>query len=250
MPILEAIQDTIFDTIHKCLCQAVEDDFQEAQAHLNLETSVSAPFLKWDLIYRNLKLSFSESNILWSAKKRGMWEIALLYDKTSRMLISFMRDTRFNVIRQAKKHNQPQYIRSLITLNRNLQALQSQQGLFDEEDEITENQEELISLLNSLCKNFTEPVSGRIEHHVLIVFSSNYGQISSLKAYVLDKNLDTVEVKDCLSITKPIMSNIIEQTTKQDETTAKPKLTIKAKKRLEEKQLVSLKKNQTNENQV
>ena len=235
---LSNIPSSVIQTIYKCLSEAVGEDYQEAESHLNLETHISKPFLIWDLTYRNLINAFSDGNVLYSTKKQGMWEIMLLYDKNSKLLFSFMKDTRFRTIRQSKRGKQPQYIRAVLTLNAKLQAKVKQQRMFDDNLEDTS---EITLLLDNLCMNFTEQVLNEAQHHALIVFSTSFGRITSLQANILDRNLDVVEERDWLDTTKPVMSNEVETTDKGNVANNQPILTDKAKRRLEQKELVELK---------
>lgn len=239
---LERISTTIVQKIYQCLFQAVGEDYQEAEAKLDLETHVSKPFIVWDLIYRNLIRNFSDSsdsNVLYATQKRGMWEVMLLFDKESKMLFSFMRDIRFKSIRKVKRWKQPEYIRALLTLNENLQAENKQQCFFG--DNTQQDNLQLKNTLNSLCENFSEPIVSDIDHHVLVVFSSNYGQITSLKAMVLDSDLDIVTEQDWLDISKPMISNEVLTVEKKDSQKKLPALKEKAIKRKKQKELVVLK---------
>lgn len=127
--LLNSISQDVKQKIFECISQAIGEDRQEADAHLGLRTHVSGPFLNWDLIYRNLMNSFGNENVKYSATVRGMWTVLLLYDVKSGLLISFMRDTRLDDIKRSKVENQPQYVRSLIALNEELQAPYKQQTL-------------------------------------------------------------------------------------------------------------------------
>lgn len=236
---LSSVSSDVIQKIYQCLFEAVGEDYQEAESHLNLETHVSKPFLIWDLIYRNLIHTFTGSNVIYSTKKRGMWEVMLLYDKCSKTVLSFIKDSRFSAIRKAKAGQQPQYIRALLTLNSGLQAKRKQQRLFPDHV-FRDDSSELAVLLDDLCKNFMEPVLGEIPNHVMVAFSANYGQITSLKAYVLDKDLDAVDEEDWLERSKPILSNEVVKAT--DETLIKqPRLKKKAMERVHQKELVGLK---------
>lgn len=237
---LDRISVQVVQKIYQCLFQAIGEDYQEAESHLELETHISQPFIIWDLINRNLIKSFSGSNVLYSTKKRGMWEVLLLYDKKSKMLLSFMKDTRFKDIQKSSKRHKPQYIRALLLLNQSLQAEMKQQKLFYITEPECDN-EQLKVLLDSLCANFMEPVVSKVKHHALIVFSSSYGQLTSLKAYILDSDLDVVADKDLLDVVKPIMSNEVDKVSKDDAKHKQPKLTEKANRRLKQKELVALK---------
>lgn len=244
---LDRIPSQTIQKVYQCLFQAIGEDYQEAESHLELETHISKPFMIWDLINRNLIRSFSESDVLYSTKKRGMWEILLLYDKKSNMLLSFMKDTRFKDIRKVERGRKPQYIRALLLHNQSLQAEIKQQKLF-EISKLEREDERLKTLLDSLCANFMESVVGHVKHHALIVFSSGYGQLTSLKAYMLDSDLDVVCEKDLLDVAKPIMSNEVDKVSKYDSNHKKPKLTEKANRRLKQKELVVLKSLEQTEN--
>lgn len=236
--LLDAVQQKNKQKIFEYLSQAIGEDRQEADAILGLHTHVSDPFLNWDLIYRNLINAFSESEVKYSICKRGMWEILLLYEKSSGLLLSFMRDTRFQAIKKLKVNNQPQYIRSLILLNSELQASEKQQSMF----EISESEDEihLKRILDELCAGFEEKIDDTLVKHALVVFSNQCGGLSSLKAYVLDHDLDIVCEQDWLDAVKPVMSNEVE-TANDRSVSHSPVLKQKSLDRLHKKELVALK---------
>ena len=68
--------------------------------------------------------------------------------------------------------------------------------------------------------------------------------LSSLKAYILDKDLDVVCEQDWLNTVKPVMSNTIE-TAEQSHDGPALSLKSKATKRLKEKELVALKEQES-----
>lgn len=239
---IEGIKQEDKQKIFECLSQAIGEDRYEADNVLGLKTHVSAPFLNWDLIYRNLINAFSDDGILYSTCKRGMWEVLLLYDANSGLILSFMRDTRFQEIKRRKVENQPQYVRALITLNSELQAEEKQQLLY--ESEVSEDRERLVCILNDLCAGFEAPVNTGTSHHALIVFSNQYGRLNSLKAYILDRDLDIVCEQDWLDESKPIMSNVIE-TISSEKSQSAPSLKAKALERLHKKELVALKEKES-----
>ena len=232
--------------IYECIFQALCEDRQEADAYMELKTHVSGPFLNWDLIYRNLINAFGDDNVQvqWSTTVRGMWTVLLLYDVQSGLLISFMRDTRLEAIKHLKGDKQPQYIRSLIALNNELQAANKQLTLLDDgANAEAQNETELMKILDNLCLGFNCPIEHSQLHHVLVCFSSKYGTLSSLQAYILDCDFDIVEQQNWLDMAKPVMSNEIETA---DQKHNKPVITLKPKAtdRLKEKGLVTLKENE------
>lgn len=178
--LLDSISQDVKQKIFECISQAIGEDRQEADAHLGLRTHVSGPFLNWDLIYRNLMNSFGNENVKYSATVRGMWTVLLLYDVKSGLLISFMRDTRLDDIKRSKVENQPQYVRSLIALNEELQAPYKQQTLLGMETESSQKESELANILDDLCANFDRHVNHKEVHHALVCFSRKFGVLSPL----------------------------------------------------------------------
>ena len=57
--LLNSISQDVKQRIFECISQAIGEDKQEADAHLELRTHVSSPFLTWVLIYRNLMNSLN-----------------------------------------------------------------------------------------------------------------------------------------------------------------------------------------------
>ena len=244
--ILSRIKNETKQIITECISEAVGEDYQEAESHLELKTHVSKPFLMWDLIYRNLMNKFYKTeDILYSSQKRGMWEVLVLYDNVNSCVLSFMRDTRYKAIKRDGKGKTPKYISALLQLNAGLQAEEKQQRFFN----TVKNQEKsnnLIDLLNNLCMEFTSNAKQVIKNHILIVFSSNYGRVTSLNAYVLDNDLDIVYADDWFNNIKPAMSNSIEKAVCDVEQESLIKIKPETEKRKSRNNLVTI-KDDTNE---
>lgn len=248
---LEKFKPEIIQKIFECLSQAIGEDSQEAKFYLNLipNMAVSAPFLNWDLFYRNLIKTFDDENVIYSVTRRGMWVVLLLYDIESGLVFSFMKDIRFNTIKRSKNKKIPKYIRSLINLNSELESQNKQLTfLSDSKDQDDCDKSELIKILNDLCSNFVDSIDYALSRHVIITFSDLYGRISSLNAYVLDNDLDIVYEQDLLNVVKPVMSNGIDIVdVNQDEFSLK--LKPRSLQRKEDKKLVALKE-QENQKQA
>ena len=149
-----------------------------------------------------------------------------------------MKDSRFREIRNKKNGSRPQYVQALISLNAELQAPAKQMSLFPDESKYT--QTELAKTLEELCANFEGIVDTKNSKHVMVVYSSKYGSIDSLKAYLLDRDLDVVCEQDWLDSVKPIMSSNPE-TVSPMETGNVLALKPKALDRIREKKLVEIK---------
>ena len=235
---LKKIREEDIQNIFECLSQAVGEDSQEASDYLDLRTHISEPFMKWDLIYRNLMNKFDTGNLKYSASKRGMWTVLLLYDENSKLLFSFMRDSRFKSIQNQKNSTRPQYVQALVNLNAELQAPSTQVKMFPDESKFTPS--ELERTLDELCSNFDGVIDTKHSHHVMVVFSSKFGNIDSLKAYLLDRDLGIVSECDWLDIAKPVISTVPETIMPEDKELV-PTLKTKALERIREKELVSIK---------
>lgn len=242
---LSKICQVDIQNIFECVSQAVSEDRQEASAYLGLRTHVSDPFLNWDLIYRNLMNKFDKGNLKHSVTKRGMWTVLLLYDEKSKLILSFMRDTRFNCIRNNKSTACPQYIQALLGLNAELKAPIKQLSFFPPKVNIAPS--ELERTLDELCGNFSGKIDTKNSRHVMVVFSNKFGRIDSFKAYLLDRDLDIVEEEDWLDKTKPIMSTI-DETAQSVDVEIVPSLKPKAISRIREKELVAIKEQEEQKN--
>ena len=93
--------------------------------------------------------------------------------------------------------------------------------------------------LKELCANFEGEIDTQNSKHVMIVFSDKYGNIDSLRAYILDRDLDVVCEQDWLEIVKPVMS-FNSETVQSVEKEVVPTLKPKALERIREKKLVVL----------
>ena len=239
---LNSISNDVKQTIFECVLQAIGEDRQAAEAQMELKTHVSAPYLNWDLIYRNLIQSFGKDNVIkYSVTVRGMWTVMLLYDVQSGFLISLMRDSRFNTIKQAKTRNRPKYVQALLQLNKELQAKNKQQTLPGMEQGDLQDETQILAVLDQLCSNFNCPISFQDVNHVLVCFSGSFRGLSSLNAYVLDRDLDIVEEQNWLDMVAPVISNSIETVSKDNCKQTSLSLTTKARERLKEKGFVGLK---------
>ena len=238
--ILDSISPDVMQTVYQCIFQGIGEDYQEAETHLGLKTHICRPFMTWDLINRNLINKFGTENVLCSTAKRGMWEVLLLFDKESGLLLSFMRDSRFKILQKSKRDKKPQYVEALLLCNSELQSSTAQQSFLTFEEQ-PEDKERLKSILNELCVNFSEPVLDAVTQHGLIVFSSKFGQVSTLDAYILDRNWDIVMQKDWMNSLKPVISNAIETISETKNDKFPLQLKSKAKERTKQKELISIK---------
>lgn len=240
---LNNIPYNVKSQIFECISDAVSEDMQEADSKLNFKTHVSFPFLKWDLLNRNLISKFDGSNIIFSDTKRGFWEILLMYEPNSKTVISFMRKSRFYTIKNSKSNNRPKYIQSLVQLNDELVAPVKQIALFEDETYSQEFNQELLAILDQMCNNFSEHINQSEVNHTILVFDEYRGMVTSMEAFVLDNDFNVVFEENWLDIVKPMMTNSINNTIISSPTTLS--LSDKAVSRLKNKKankgIVSLK---------
>ncbi len=231
--------------VHDCIISAEQAqlDFELGQ---QMATNNSRSSLIWDRINTMLINLFTDENVLHSKCKRGMWTLLLLYDSPNNLLMSFMREERFNTIYNEDDTERPQYIQALLRLNNDYRSKHEQQSMFGVED--SDVGIYIIDLLNSICDSFTNPVDQEIANHLLVVFSTEENQLASLKAYIINPHFDIAYEENWLDLVQPMAPEIIFEGSQEDSVRIKPKLTKKAVQRTHEKEMVSLKLKEKAEN--
>jgi len=224
--------------IHDCIVNA-----EQAQLDYELSqpmfTNNSRPSSIWDRLNTNIVYNFTDKNVLHVSCKRGMWALLLLYDSTNNLLMSFMREERFKKICNGDNTERPQYIQALLGLNDGYRSKHEQQRIFDVED--SDVGIYITDLLNSICDSFDNPVDKEIANHLLVVFSTEEKQLTSLRAYIINPYFDIAYEENWLDLVQPMAPDITFESAQEISVKIKPKLTRKAVQRTHEKEMVSLK---------
>lgn len=160
------------------------------------------PSARWDAINESFSDAFQKENIPFICTKRGFWELLLFCDREKQVVVSAMREDRFNDICRNPEENAPRYFDSLVSLNADLEANASQTSLCDVY-EATDK----YNQLETLCKCL--PIPANKYNHVVLLFSIDYDEISSIKLCVVNSKFEVVEEEDLL---QQIVSNRSKET--------------------------------------
>ena len=194
--------------IYECISQAIGCDLQETTAKMEARTQTAVPFIKWDLVYRNLMNYFDSENLLYSSVKRGCWVVLLLYYPELDLLLSFMKKKRFSSLRASNSKKRPAYLKALVSLNSKIQADYQQESFF--EGTSCAVNPEAVKILGELCQGFNSPVNKENLKHAVVVFDENGHRITELNAYILNGSFEILCHLDFLEKVHPVMDNSIE----------------------------------------
>ena len=170
-------------TIYDAVRQTSTQDHPMILKDMNTVTTMSSPFIFWDLLNTNLV----HTNFKYTVYGKGGWKTCyLLIDGC---LYSFMKENRFNDL--VKKKELPQYLKSVLQLNDQLPSIQP---CFFPELEPTENEKRILDTVCDLLGTKQEA----IKNYWFIVFKTTDYGVSTLKEVLLDKNFDVINEKNLL----------------------------------------------------
>lgn len=231
MSLITNFSDDFIYSIVSSINSAVTDDILQDIRQADMKRSVmnSYPSRIWDLINRNVCASFKNNpNIIVAFTKRGPWNLIAIFDKTTGMLLTLMREERFCEVKrspQSHKH----YVYELANMfNADLEV--QQQSLL----EIDENEERIKKSVERICKNLLISAD-MVQHHAIVLFSSRDELLHSIRCCLINCNFEeceTVSWNEYISVDESI---VVEQTTIDDHKKNNPTMgleyTSKAKKK-------------------
>jgi len=167
--------------------------------------------------------------------KRGPWEMILVYEKQSGFLYTFMREKRFTEIRaKVGKRRRMHYVDMLVRhLNPDLRAPVGQMSMFPVHfDDETQLAESVRTLLANLLED-----GAVVRRHVLVLFESARFILTSVRAVMVDTNLDIVIEQDwsnAISVEESVIAEQVDEPKNPANVPARGlKLTAKAAARKE-----------------
>ena len=90
---------------------AVGDDIHEDIAVNRLPTKNSIPSRIWDFINRNLIESLQTQDCSVCRVSRGPWEMLVVLEKSTRFIVTFMREKRFSeLVKSQNKRNKMHFL--------------------------------------------------------------------------------------------------------------------------------------------
>ena len=244
-----AVDSVVAQKAVACIQNAVGDDI--IQFSRDLKTHNSTPAAIWDFLNTNLCKAFSSPDCMTYDAKRGPWELVLLYEPKSGFLFTFMREKRFSEIRATlEKRKNMHYVDMLVHhFNADLIAPTDQLRLypvnFNDEDHLCEK-------VHSLLSSFTN-CEDLVKHYAIVLFDSAATSLRSVRAVMVDSNLNIVEEENWSQYIDFRESILTEQVDSRIASNNDPRqglrLTQKAESR-KKNNLVRRKVSKSNENQA
>lgn len=234
------------DNIAKLMVQAVQsavgDDIHEDIAVNRLPTKNSVPSRIWDFINRNLIESLQTQECSVCRASRGPWEMLVVLEKSTRFIVTFMREKRFSdLVKSQNKRNKMHYL-DMLTLyfNRNIPSPYSQLSIFPHEFSDEDRLDEQIQLLLKDLRGDSEIV----RNHILVLFDTVGFELTSIRMVMLTPSLEIAAEENWSPYIFRQESVIVETIENTDSPSNTPNRGLKLKGRAIEKRKKNLKRKQ------
>lgn len=181
----------LISKIVRCVENAVGDDIREDIQNNDLHTKNSIPFRIWDLINRNIIQALNTENCTVADAHRGPWEMLVIFERSTRCILTFMREKRFTELRKRQRQRAHMHYIDMLTRQFNKNLLSNQQQLcfiphsFSDEDHLAELVQTLLHDLGG--------ESEIVRHHVLVLFDTIGYQLTSIRAVMVTPSLEIAQ---------------------------------------------------------
>lgn len=178
-------------TIVRCVEDAVGDDIRADIRHHDLQTRISVPFRIWDLLNTNIIKSLDTQDCTIAKAHRGLWEMLIVFEKTTQCILTFMREKRFADLRNSQHKRNDMHYLEMLTMQFNKDLLADEQQLcfiphtFSDEDRLAEF---VQTMLHDL-----EGDAEVVRHHVLVLFDTTGYQLTHIRAVMVTPSLDIAQ---------------------------------------------------------
>lgn len=231
MSFITNFNDDFIRSIVASINSAVTDDIMQDTRHASMDRNVmnSYPSRIWDLINRNVCAAFTYfSDVIVEFTKRGPWNLLAIFDKSTGMLVTLMREERFYEVKRDSK-NHKHYIYELANMfNADLEI--QQQSMFEPDP----NEEKIKESIKRICDDLLISTE-MVQHHAIILFSSHDELMNSIRCCMINCNFEeceTVSWNEYIGVSESV---VVEQTTHDDNKSKNPTMgldyTSKAKKK-------------------
>lgn len=189
-----------------CVHESVGDGIKEDMHGLKTKNSASARI--WDLLNTKLCEEMPSISCIADVTVRGSWQMVPVFAQDLGFLFTFMRESRFEELRKSiGKRKNPHYVDCLVsTLNSNIIASFSQTELYP-----------VISYESSAIGKVVEKIlfdlkieREVVNNHVIVLFNSANNELISIRAVMVDCNLNIVHEENW-SLYIPTTESIIMQ---------------------------------------
>lgn len=234
-------------SIVQCINDAVGDRIKEDVKRHRLVTQNSTPSRIWDLLNTDLCTKFNSPDCMAYKSKRGPWEMVMVYEKCSGFLYSIMREKRYKEVYNKIRHRRRMHYVDILArhLNSDLISTTRQLSFIPTIPVTFEDQDKVVEAVQKLLENLLED-NVVLKRHVLVLFEGANFQLSSVRAVMVNSNLDIVAEEDWskyISIEESIIVDQVEDANIPfNNPTRGLKLTAKADKRKRSAQIRKIKK--------
>jgi len=175
-----------------CVGEAVGNDIKDDMN--GLITDNSEPERIWDILNTKLYNKMNSLSCVADVTKRGRWKMVPVFDKETGLLYTFMRESRYDELKRQLERgarNTYHYVDCLVhMLNPDLigivQQLQFDTSTYSVQDTSFEKMKKtVIKILSDL--KVSESI---VKRHVLILFDSDNNELLSIRAVMIDRNMN------------------------------------------------------------
>lgn len=188
--------DSLFPTelIEKMVCcveDAVGDDILLDVQRNDLRTTNSIPSRIWDLMNTNLIKKLDTEDCTIAMAHRGPWQMIIIFEKTSKCIITFMREKRFSELQKRQRSRARMHYLDMLTkqFNEDLLAAHQQTTLFPHN---FSDENQLSELVQILLHDLEGDVAV-VRNHVLVLFETVGYQLSHIRAVKVTPNLEIAQ---------------------------------------------------------
>ncbi|MBX4266484.1 DUF5986 family protein [Clostridium estertheticum] len=220
--------------IEKSLANAIGDDIRIDIKINGLDTTNSMPTRIWDFINRNIGKNFPSEDYIAKPTKRGIWEMKPIFEKSTGILYTLMREERLNELKkEVTKRSSAHYSQALAqVLNKDLISCEEQLSIFEEQSYYDE--EKINQIVHKIFNDLSIP-DNIIKQHAIILFSSNNYELVALKCRVVKSDLSTVAESDWSNYIEVGESTVAELTVETEPSYKNPANGLKFKQKAKDK---------------
>lgn len=202
-------------SIVKGIATGIGDDTKQVlqKEGINARYSTSEKYLKWDLLYRNIRNNLQNSHVIMDFAKIPGWTLFPLFDSIEGNLYFIMKENRFdNILKTQNKRKSLHYIEDAIrTFNKGIESYK-QESLFEEKEETDSLSKVLEGILADLSLD-----RQLVRRFAVILFDELNGELTAVRCCLVDSNYDIVKQEDWSQYIEHNNSVITEKVTSDEE---------------------------------
>lgn len=199
--------DNVTGAVVNALISSVGDDILENSNGLTTNNGRSARI--WDFINTHIYHDMPAYGCDVGIAKRGYYEFVPIYHRESRTLLTLMREKNFfEVSRRQNRRKFAHYLDALVrVLNLDIEVEEEQLSMISS-SHVFKNEEKLAEIAERFLCDFPLELMD-IDRHVLILFSTGGDSLLSVRAVILDRDLNIAAQEDWSHFIKPQEGSVV-----------------------------------------